>query len=113
MRKSDIPIVIANSLCGSLSEIRAFGWGRVVSGELGQHYVLIVQERGNPHHTLYEYDDPQEYLADVHRVVRFGTDGGSAGAGVPAPNDPRPPPPVGKGGRSNSKAHCVQRMPHM
>lgn len=90
MRKSNIPTIISHGLFDTLVEIRVFGWGRVVAGEEEGHYVLIVQEKGNTTHTLYEYDDPAEFHADVRRVVRFG-EGGDPNSGVTAPISPFPP----------------------
>ena len=92
MRKSDIPVVVSASLFNPLVEIRSFRWGRVVASEEEGHYVLIVQEHGSPQHTLYEYDNPQEFHDDLTRVVHFpGGDGGSQDTGVPAPIVPSPP----------------------
>jgi hypothetical protein len=74
-------------------EVRAFGWGRVVSGEMDGRHVLIFQERANSRHILYEYDDPEEFQADLGRVVRFPGpgDNGDHGAGLPAPIVPLSP----------------------
>lgn len=91
MRKSDIPSVVSMSLYDPLVEVRSFGWGRVVAGEENGHYLLIVQQSGNPRHTLYEYDDPAEFDADVLRVTRFSSGGGSTTHGATVPATPSPP----------------------
>ena len=91
MRKIDIPSVVSMSLYDPLVEVRAFGWGRVVAGEENGHYLLIVQQSGSPRHTLYEYDDPAEFDADVLRVKRFSRGDGPGDAGATAPIVPTPP----------------------
>src|SRR5947209_5816147 len=91
MQKSTIPAAVSTGFFGALFEVRVFGWGRVVAGEAGGHCVLIVQETGNSEHTLYEYDDPEEYRADVQRVVRFPPGNGDPDTGVPASIAPLPP----------------------
>ena len=81
---------MSRGLYDSLPEVRVFRWGRVVAGEEEGQFVLIFQEIGNQEHTLFEYDDPVEFQADVRRVVRFG-EGGEPDDGIPAPIAPSPP----------------------
>lgn len=92
MRKSDIPVAFVASRYPALLEIRAFGWGRVMAGAEENVYFLIVQERGNPSQTLYEYDSKEEFQEDIRRVERFpGNGGDDSGSGVPAFVGPKPP----------------------
>jgi len=87
MRVSEIASVF-DSYYNDLTCVRQFGWGQVVAGAKGGVFILIVQEKGSQRHTLYEYDDADEYLQDVLRVRRFS---GGDSAGVPALVGPQPP----------------------
>jgi hypothetical protein len=90
MRVSEIASVF-DSYYGDLIVVRSFAWGQVVTGVKEGSYILILQEHKRPQHTLYEYDDPAEYIRDVQRVKKFpGSDNGEAGVGAAIP----PPTPV-------------------
>ena len=90
MEKFTVPSVVSMSLCEPLVEIRSFGWGRVVAGKDRHRYLLIVQERGNPEHTIYLYDGREEYQRDLLRVRAF-RDGDDGMAGTLAFLAPTPP----------------------
>jgi hypothetical protein len=89
MDRSKIPTVLLADCLQTAALLRAFRWGEVSTAEEGGHFYIYVHEQGSPDQTVYTYDDPHEFQADVRRVVQFPS--GDGGVGVPAPVVPTPP----------------------
>lgn len=75
-----------------LKPVRHFAWGYVAAARSKKGSVLIFEEKEASAWTVYEYEDRDEYEADLQRVVNYPGGAEENGAGVPAPV--HPPQPV-------------------